>query len=455
MKIRLLVCTLITFACALNAQTVTWFEPGDTGRQEQQVAYNGPEMGFATYYAAYLAGQPTAYGEVYRPNQLTASHASLPMGTLLRVTRLDNNAVVTVRVNDRGGLCSGCVVVLSKSAADAIGLDQTGRSRVRIEKVGFSNWNPSASAVQSNNRVANSQGASNTAPATYSNGLATRSVENEQPMAWEENLRRSQTLVPSGAGAPSPVEDPYAYQPATYNNARQQQAQNQVSASNPYTQNNGVVSPQSYSIPITQGAQAANQSSGSVLPGSTRQSNPEPASYNNLPPVAPSNPALANRQTIRPQNSAILSPPPAPSAPTQAPAAENHLSAREINPSDLGLTVRTPGSAATTATPILYTTNPTTTGELTNRTILPPGASATTGAFAVQVGAFSTRLNADRMVTNLQGRGFSDARIVEASSGNSIISKVIIGQYDSGSTAQLAAEQLRAAHDLTAVVVVL
>ncbi|MEM8585311.1 MAG: septal ring lytic transglycosylase RlpA family protein [Bacteroidota bacterium] len=446
MKIRLLVCTLFTLTYALNAQTVTWFEPGDNGRQEQQVDYSGPETGFATYYAAYLAGQPTAYGEVYRPNQLTASHANLPLGTILKVTRLDNSASVNVRVNDRGGLCAGCVVVLSKQAADAIGLDQTGRSRVRIEKVGFSNWNPNSNSTQGNTRVATNQTVNPPAPATYSNRVAVRSVEVDEPMAWEEDLRRS--------GAPSPVEDPYAYQPASYRNMSATPVANSTStSSNPYAQNNNVVAPNTYTIPITQGSQAnTQQNMGTIQPSTTRTTVPVPSTYSSPPPAAPTN-AVIRPQATTQQNTAVLSPPRAPSAPT---ATENPLSNRELSPNSVSLRARTPATnQSNEPAPVYYTTNPTTTGQLTNRTVLPPTTASASSTYAVQIGAYSTRINADRMAESLRDRGFSDVRVLEGNSGSNVINRVVLGNYDSGSTAQLAADQLKAAHDLTAVVVAL
>lgn len=422
----------------LSAQTVTWFDPGENGQQAQQDNYDGPETGFATYYAAYLAGQATAYGEVYRPNQLTASHASLPLGTILRVTRLDNRASVNVRVNDRGGLCAGCVIVLSKRAADAIELDQTGRSRVRIEKVGFSNWNPT-STNQNSNQVATVRPANTSSPSTFNSSMTRRSVENDQRMAWEEDLRRST--------APSPLTDPYAYQPATYSNVPR--APRATVGNNVYAQQNGVVAPNSgFSIPITQGAQpAVQQNVGTIRPTTTQATTQSPAVYSR-PPVAPTR-AEAQLPVSRP-DIAVMSP----RAPAQA-STDNFLSNREINPNATRLQARTPVTPSTQSTdPVIYANSPSLNDQLTNRVVLPT-ENTTAPTYAVQVGAFGTRLNADRMVASLRTKGLNNAEVITVNRGNTTINRVVIGEYTSGATAQLAAEQLKAAHDLSAVVVTL
>ncbi len=100
------------------------------------------QEGTAVYYADYLHGRGTAMGEVYRRDEYTAAHKTFPKGTLLRVTRLDNNQSVVVRVNDRGPYDPNVIVDLSRIAARDIGLVKKGRARVRVERVGFSNTNP-------------------------------------------------------------------------------------------------------------------------------------------------------------------------------------------------------------------------------------------------------------------------------------------------------------------------
>lgn len=93
------------------------------------------EYGKAGYYADSLHGRKTASGEKYDKNDLTCAHKSLPYGTKVRVTRLDNKKSVVVRVNDRGPFIDGYVVDISRKAAEEIGLIKDGITRVKVEVV--------------------------------------------------------------------------------------------------------------------------------------------------------------------------------------------------------------------------------------------------------------------------------------------------------------------------------
>lgn len=83
------------------------------------------QRGKASYYADSLAGNPTASGEPYDPQQLTAAHRSLPFGSVVDVVRRDGRWV-RVRITDRGPFAKGRVIDLSRRAAEAIGMIQAG-----------------------------------------------------------------------------------------------------------------------------------------------------------------------------------------------------------------------------------------------------------------------------------------------------------------------------------------
>lgn len=91
------------------------------------------EYGKCGYYADSFQGRPTSNGEKYDKNALTCSHKSLPFGTRLRVTRLDNKKSVVVRVNDRGPYIEGYVVDVSGEAAKELDLLKAGTARVKVE----------------------------------------------------------------------------------------------------------------------------------------------------------------------------------------------------------------------------------------------------------------------------------------------------------------------------------
>lgn len=98
-------------------------------------AIQAQEYGLASYYSDKFHGRPTASGETYDKDKMTAAHKTHPYGTLIRVTRLDNKKSVVVRVNDRGPYISGRVVDVSKKAADQLDLTVDGTARVKVEVV--------------------------------------------------------------------------------------------------------------------------------------------------------------------------------------------------------------------------------------------------------------------------------------------------------------------------------
>jgi rare lipoprotein A (peptidoglycan hydrolase) len=96
------------------------------------------EEGEASWYGPGLYGRRTASGEVLQPGTLTAAPRTLPFGTCLRVTNLENGRVVEVRVNDRGPYAGGRIVDLSEAAARALGMRGKGVTRVRLDRCGGS-----------------------------------------------------------------------------------------------------------------------------------------------------------------------------------------------------------------------------------------------------------------------------------------------------------------------------
>lgn len=93
-------------------------------------------MGLASWYGTFHHGQATASGEPFDMTQLTAAHRTLPLGTRLRVTNLENGRVVGVRVNDRGPYVAGRVLDLSHGAARLLDMVERGVVPVRLEVVG-------------------------------------------------------------------------------------------------------------------------------------------------------------------------------------------------------------------------------------------------------------------------------------------------------------------------------
>jgi len=88
---------------------------GDTATSTQQ-------RGRISIYGNDFAGRKTASGELFDPSAFTMAHRTLPFGTRVRVTNLENQRTVEVVVNDRGPFVSGRIADLSEAAARRIGM---------------------------------------------------------------------------------------------------------------------------------------------------------------------------------------------------------------------------------------------------------------------------------------------------------------------------------------------
>jgi rare lipoprotein A len=108
-----------------------------------------PQVGTASWYGAKFAGRKTSSGAVFNPGKLTAASRTLPFGTRVKVTNLNNSNSVVVRINDRGPFMPGRIIDLSKAAAAALGMLGSGTARVRLELVSVEGEPVWAAAVSS------------------------------------------------------------------------------------------------------------------------------------------------------------------------------------------------------------------------------------------------------------------------------------------------------------------
>ena len=92
-----------------------------------------PQEGVASYYADSLHGNLTASEEPYDKDAMTAAHRTLPFGSSVRVTNLDNGKHVVVIINDRGPHVQSRIIDVSGAAARQLGLLDSGMAKVRIE----------------------------------------------------------------------------------------------------------------------------------------------------------------------------------------------------------------------------------------------------------------------------------------------------------------------------------
>ena len=121
---------------ALLALCVTAaFVPGSVQARPYLVRYfqlHG-QTGIASWYGPHEAGRKTASGTIFDPSKPTAAHRTLPLGTCVRVTRLENRRSILVPVTDRGPYVPGRIIDLSEAAAQALDMTHAGLVQVHLE----------------------------------------------------------------------------------------------------------------------------------------------------------------------------------------------------------------------------------------------------------------------------------------------------------------------------------
>ena len=110
-------------------------QPQQATEQEDRKPVAQSIEGRATWYGPGLYGNKTTSGDVLQKGTLTAAHSSLPLGTEVKVTRLDTNESVTVTINDRKPYKPGTVIDLAHGAAEVLDLDDVGVAEVRVDVI--------------------------------------------------------------------------------------------------------------------------------------------------------------------------------------------------------------------------------------------------------------------------------------------------------------------------------
>jgi rare lipoprotein A len=86
----------------------------------------------ASWYGKKYHGRPTASGERFNMHKVSAAHRTLPLGSVVRVTNLDNGRTLKVRINDRGPFVDGRIIDLSYKAAKKLDMVKAGIVPVRL-----------------------------------------------------------------------------------------------------------------------------------------------------------------------------------------------------------------------------------------------------------------------------------------------------------------------------------
>ena len=99
-------------------------------RESKEVQY-----GVASWYGGEFHGRSTSSGEVYDMYQLTCAHNTLPLGTIVMVTNLENGRSLELKVNDRGPFVKERIIDVSYAAAQMLGMWGKGTAPVKVEVV--------------------------------------------------------------------------------------------------------------------------------------------------------------------------------------------------------------------------------------------------------------------------------------------------------------------------------
>jgi rare lipoprotein A len=94
------------------------------------------QQGIASWYGKDFHGRQTSSGEVYDMYQLTCAHQTLPLGTMVMVTNLENGKSVELKVNDRGPFVKGRIIDVSYAAAKMLDMAEKGTAPVKVEVFG-------------------------------------------------------------------------------------------------------------------------------------------------------------------------------------------------------------------------------------------------------------------------------------------------------------------------------
>lgn len=130
-------CLLLFFAAACARPDRTLFMSGEQAvSAPTATAPAAPvfrETGVASWYGREMEGRTLADGTTFQSNGVSAAHRTLPLGTVITITNLDNDSSITTKVRDRGPLIRDRVVLLSYGAARELGFVAHGTATVGIE----------------------------------------------------------------------------------------------------------------------------------------------------------------------------------------------------------------------------------------------------------------------------------------------------------------------------------
>jgi len=159
------------------------------------------ETGIASWYGPNFHGKPTANGEIFDQNLITAAHPTLPLPSAVRVTNLDNGRTILLRINDRGPFARGRIIDLSRRAAQLLGFEKKGTAKVRVEILPDESRQLKLAALNKDGGGAQPQIASSPREVVVAKPIP----NSGQPVQTASNTAGGAQAAPSRAGSAIPV----------------------------------------------------------------------------------------------------------------------------------------------------------------------------------------------------------------------------------------------------------
>ena len=140
LKLRLLIsCLLIILGFISCASSNKVDSPDTVIKQKEPIAVGDIQYGVSSYYAEKFHGRRTANGEIYDMYGISGAHQTLPLNSIVKVTNLENNKELVMKVNDRGPFIKNRIFDCSYGAAVKLEFISKGTAIVKVEVLEIGN----------------------------------------------------------------------------------------------------------------------------------------------------------------------------------------------------------------------------------------------------------------------------------------------------------------------------
>jgi len=128
-------CFLLTLSLISCASSNKISSTSNVITQKEPVAVGDIQYGVSSYYADKFHGRRTANGEIYDMYGISGAHQTLPLNSIVKVTNLENNKELVMRINDRGPFIKNRIFDCSYGAAVKLSFISQGTTIVKVEVI--------------------------------------------------------------------------------------------------------------------------------------------------------------------------------------------------------------------------------------------------------------------------------------------------------------------------------